>query len=80
MKWRFYWYFEWKHYLCSILLQNLYFYHYQNNYNDTEDMFLFNGFSSLITIFSGISSLLLHELLAKIEKSLGETTALQKSI
>ena len=80
MKWRFYWYFEWKQYLCSILPQNLYYYHYQNNYNDTEDMFLFNGFSSLITIFSGISSLLLHELLAKTEKSSGETTVLQKSI
>ena len=63
-----------------MLPQNLYYYHYQNNYNDTEDMLLFNGFSSLITIFSGISSLLLHELLAKIEKSLGETTVLQKSI
>ena len=80
MKWRFYWYFEWKHYLYSILLQNLYYYHYQNNYNDTEDMFLFNGFSSLIAIFSWILSLLLHELLAKIEKFSGETTVLQKSI
>ena len=44
-------------------------------------MFLFKvGFNNLIKILSLISSLKLHELLARIEKSSGQTTVLQKSI
>ena len=44
-------------------------------------MFLFKvGFNSLIKILSWISSLKLHELLARIEKSSGQTTVLQKSM
>ena len=44
-------------------------------------MFLFKvGFISLIKTLSWISSLKLHELLARIEKSSGRTTVLQKSI
>ena len=54
---------------------------YQNKYNGTEEMFLFKvGFNSLIKILSWISSLKLHELLARIEKSSGQTTVLQKSM
>ena len=54
---------------------------YQNKYNGTEEMFLFKvGFNSLIKILSWISSLKLHELLARIEKSSGQTTILQKSM
>ena len=42
-------------------------------------MFLFKGgFSILIKILSSISSLKLHELLARIEKSSGQKTVLQK--
>ena len=44
-------------------------------------MFLFKvGFNSLIKILSWISSLKLHELLARVEKSSGQTTVLQKSM
>ena len=38
------------------------------------------GFNSLIKILSWMSSLKLHKLLARIEKSSGQTTALQKII
>ena len=54
---------------------------YQNKYNSTEEMFLFKvGFHSFIKILSWISGLKLHELLARIEKSSGQTTVLQKSM
>ena len=44
-------------------------------------MFLFKvSFNSLIKILSWISNLKLHELLARIKKSSGQTTLLQKSI
>ena len=44
-------------------------------------MFLFKvGFNSLIKILSWISSLKLHELLARVEKSSGQTTDLHKSM
>ena len=44
-------------------------------------MFLFKvGFNSLIKTLSCVSSLKLHELLTRIEKSSGQTAVLQKSM
>ena len=44
-------------------------------------MILFKvGFNSLIKVLSRISSLKLHEILRRIEKSSGQTTVLQKSM
>ena len=44
-------------------------------------MFLFKvGFNSLFKVLSWISSLKVHELLARTEKSSGQTTVLQKSM